>query len=415
MKYFLVSLALLITLTRLFTQPAMAREGASPAISESSPDSYIARGLLLVEQRHYREAIAVLEKALEIDPNRFETHWALGQAYYGLRRYDQAIEQLLRAAELTPDADLRGQMYYFAGLAATKHKMYRSARKFLMKAGDNPNAQELLRRLKEEDRKSQNLIAYGMFYNSNVAQAPDEISGIVGQDSLGMSLLYYGRMRVQERDRQATNLSLTLYGETNFDEQDFDVTEFSPAVTCQLGEFQFTYTFSQLKVGGDLFANRNKVLGIYEIGRFFASMEYGGTHYDQDYRDGVYFEGGLGQTLVKGRQWMKWALRVLNEDARDDAFSRLRYSAEARYGWPAGPKDRLSIGALWSNSRYEQPLAPYNLIRHDRMAGADVTLSHSLTDDTVILLNTSYKNSKSNIALFDYDRWFGKIEVDFSF
>jgi len=60
--------------------------------------------------RYYRrigqtaKAILHLQRAVELDPRRYDYRVALGNAYYTLGRYDRATEQLRAALELNPDA-----------------------------------------------------------------------------------------------------------------------------------------------------------------------------------------------------------------------------------------------------------------------------------------------------------------------
>jgi tetratricopeptide (TPR) repeat protein len=61
--------------------------------------------------RYYRrihqiaKAILHLERAVELAPERFEFHVALGNAYYAAGRYDRSAEQLRAALQINPAAE----------------------------------------------------------------------------------------------------------------------------------------------------------------------------------------------------------------------------------------------------------------------------------------------------------------------
>jgi len=54
---------------------------------------FSALGMALTDQGKYEEAIIPLEKSLQLEASGgWETHWALGKAYYYRRQYDQALK-----------------------------------------------------------------------------------------------------------------------------------------------------------------------------------------------------------------------------------------------------------------------------------------------------------------------------------
>lgn len=81
---------------------------ASKAYSEAlkvNPDNFDALnllGLLKIQLHFYDEAVFYIKKACELNPNAyfFEN---LGRAYYGLKKYDEAIKSFEKALEYKPD------------------------------------------------------------------------------------------------------------------------------------------------------------------------------------------------------------------------------------------------------------------------------------------------------------------------
>jgi superkiller protein 3 len=71
-------------------------------------------GALLLKQGKKDEAIAALQRAIELDPKNFEAHWALGRALLLSQRVTEAVENLKSAVLLAP---YRSDAHYQLGLA----------------------------------------------------------------------------------------------------------------------------------------------------------------------------------------------------------------------------------------------------------------------------------------------------------
>lgn len=57
-------------------------------------------GALLVQKNQYEEAIPLLEKAIQTDPNHGEAHAYLGDAHYHLKQHKEAVPELEQAIQL---------------------------------------------------------------------------------------------------------------------------------------------------------------------------------------------------------------------------------------------------------------------------------------------------------------------------
>jgi tetratricopeptide (TPR) repeat protein len=73
----------------------------SPEIEEN----YTALGNLLLHTQNFREAALVLEHARQKFPQSAQAALSLGVAYYGLRRFEEAVVQFLEAGRLDGDAE----------------------------------------------------------------------------------------------------------------------------------------------------------------------------------------------------------------------------------------------------------------------------------------------------------------------
>jgi len=83
-----------------------AVETASAAIALTpvvqSSDLY-QKGVVAVQAGRYSEAVALLEMAIELDPNHADAYYELGRAHFKLQQYGQAIARLQKAIQLKPE------------------------------------------------------------------------------------------------------------------------------------------------------------------------------------------------------------------------------------------------------------------------------------------------------------------------
>jgi Tfp pilus assembly protein PilF len=114
--------------------------------SQMDPNSariYSALGMALTDQGKYEEAIIPLEKSLQLETSGgWETHWALGKAYYYRRQYDQALKSSQLA--LTESNGKAPQIELLVAQSLTAVGRYDDAaqalREFLKRHGDSPEA-----------------------------------------------------------------------------------------------------------------------------------------------------------------------------------------------------------------------------------------------------------------------------------
>ena len=73
---------------------AQAEFEAAVRIAPHLPDPYVALAEVLIRKEDYARAVELCRKAIEIDPGGRRAHYALGLAYQGLRRLDEAEREL---------------------------------------------------------------------------------------------------------------------------------------------------------------------------------------------------------------------------------------------------------------------------------------------------------------------------------
>ena len=82
------------------------------AAREKAESLYFEAVQPLLQQQKFAEAIAILSKATERLKNSAQLELALGVAYYGMRRFDDAADAFLRTIAIAPEID---QPYLFLG------------------------------------------------------------------------------------------------------------------------------------------------------------------------------------------------------------------------------------------------------------------------------------------------------------
>lgn len=92
-------------LDRLEGDPAIAARHYERALAAAPGDAWIVgrTGILLTTFGRFEEAVRVLEYQVARDPVSASGHLNLGLAHYGARRWDEAVEALRTARELSPD------------------------------------------------------------------------------------------------------------------------------------------------------------------------------------------------------------------------------------------------------------------------------------------------------------------------
>ena len=82
------------------------------AAGERATELYFEAARPLLEQQKFADAAAILKEGVAQRPKSAQLELALGVAYYGLRRFDEAADAFLRTIEIAPETE---QPYTFLG------------------------------------------------------------------------------------------------------------------------------------------------------------------------------------------------------------------------------------------------------------------------------------------------------------
>jgi tetratricopeptide (TPR) repeat protein len=81
-------------------------------VRERASALYFEAARPLLDQQRFAEAVVILKEGVERLPQSAQLQLALGVAYYGLRRFDDAADAFLRTVEISPEIE---QPYAFLG------------------------------------------------------------------------------------------------------------------------------------------------------------------------------------------------------------------------------------------------------------------------------------------------------------
>jgi len=95
------------------------------------PSSYVNLGNVLLAQNRFAEAAGAYEKVMQLRTPRDLDYARLGQTYCGLQRYDNAIETLSKGYQVNPN---RPDICYYLGNALLHRQRYAEALKYLAAA-----------------------------------------------------------------------------------------------------------------------------------------------------------------------------------------------------------------------------------------------------------------------------------------
>jgi len=84
--------------------PTKATPAKTPATTDpaKAKAQHLSQGESYLKESKFQEASVEFRKAIEIDENLAPAHWGLAQAYEGLQRFTEMMEELRKTTELDP-------------------------------------------------------------------------------------------------------------------------------------------------------------------------------------------------------------------------------------------------------------------------------------------------------------------------
>ncbi len=105
--------------------------------------SEINNGVDQYKSKKYADAEVNFMKGKEKDPQKFEAHFNLGDAYYKQGKYDESIKEFYSSLELTDNPELKAKTYHNIGNSLLKsQKLKECVEAYKNSLKINPNDQE---------------------------------------------------------------------------------------------------------------------------------------------------------------------------------------------------------------------------------------------------------------------------------
>ncbi|HEX8000665.1 MAG TPA: tetratricopeptide repeat protein [Pyrinomonadaceae bacterium] len=104
--------------------------------AEASKAEHLKRGDQFLKEKKFQEASIEFRNAIQIDDKLAAAHWGLAQAYEGLQRYAEAVQEIQRTIDLDPnhlDSRVRLGNYYMIGRQPNIAEAERLAKEVLAK------------------------------------------------------------------------------------------------------------------------------------------------------------------------------------------------------------------------------------------------------------------------------------------
>ncbi|MFA7228805.1 MAG: tetratricopeptide repeat protein [Melioribacteraceae bacterium] len=100
---------------------------AAPEICAQSRRELNNDGVDLYKSKNYTDAEVKFKKSLEKDPEMFQGHFNLGDAYYKQGRFDEAIQSYKNSLQFTDDKSIHSRIYHNIGNSLLKQQKYQES------------------------------------------------------------------------------------------------------------------------------------------------------------------------------------------------------------------------------------------------------------------------------------------------
>jgi len=422
------------------------------------PEASLLLGRLLLQLDRPGQAAAELERALVLDPESGPAHLFLGLALKRLGRSDEAEPHFRLAAESTPE--LSGEAWLLAGLARLERGDRRGGDELLARAIDDDPASESARsaRLVLEGAAARrgriHLQAYGgVEYDSNVTlDSGDDFTGLPSDRSdAGFSWGSGIAVDAVRGERFALSLGGSYDQLAHVDLDHWDMQQFGGALSTgwQISErwgARLDGRISYARLDGDpylLWGGLRPSL-LFALGpragwlRGFGEADW--FEYDEQpfttalERDGFAWGGGLehvaqipgvrGATFSWYGSWERFDSQARRDELLgfDGAYDRDGFGGGTRVSLSLPWRFSADLGVSFLRERY----ANVNLIdaltdggvgtatpseRRDGVWSTRLRIARPLTRFIDVELSAGYLDRRSNVDIYDYDRWVSGLAV----
>ncbi|MHB8837302.1 MAG: tetratricopeptide repeat protein [Candidatus Methylomirabilia bacterium] len=412
---------ILLPFCAVLLQPGTAR-----AVTAGS-EIEIARGIALVNDGLFRDAVEPLERALAAEPRNQEALFYAGVAHSRLAEYPAAGALLQRALAVAEAAEVffeLGRVRALTGNCAEAGRLFsrseamggdeagrRAAELLLLGCSNVPMARRL--RL---------VSAAGWQYDSNVILEPAHPTAPKSTKADQRALLYVAAEATPlKAETLALDIGYSFYGNLHG-----KLTQYNAIVQRVRAELAFTawervrpafgYSLDYSLFDGKSFNLTHRgtlqatlregegatTAAVIEVrdARFWNSVLFG----DNADRTGDGESAGLRQRLVFGPVETKIELFADRDRAREAWWATDGWRAAAKALWRPAPALALTVSGEYQTHAYDAPYPGQQVLRDDRTLTLAASLSWSFNRTASLTLSESWTRNDSNLALYDYTR-----------
>ena len=395
-------------------------------------DVYIARGIDKINEKQFGEALEVLKKALEIEPEDTEALYYTALAYTRLGELEKAKELFLkiRDKESNPGINFElGRIYYVSEDCAMAED-YLS--RFMALSDDEPLKKYARTLVKDcyESKKAQKekrpyslYISLGTQYDDNVIVEADnpDVSSDEKEDWSAIAFIAADAVLLEKgifKLKADYNFyqSLHLFDMSNYDVHYHKI---SPVIEMKIGDsfipsagYSFEYTAlgeEHYSVSSSYFAGINIKESdnlSTDITYKYSDLRYRDTELftDNSIRSGYQCAYGLTQNFNINK--VRGDVHYFRDCARakEDYWSYDGDRAGASLMINIVPKLYLTIFGEYNKNRYMDDFPGEQEKRTDEMQHYTLTITYQLSDRFTAYLSDDYSENDSNLNDFEYSR-----------
>lgn len=373
----------------------------------------------------YAKASALFKDAAKKDPADVLAHYYAGISLFKEQKYQEALDYLLRAADMSPSIKANG--YYYAGICYREAGDLNNALKKMTYARDNTTSQSLMESasnwiyaINKQKRETTPYSLYfklGYQFDDNVQLDPLDQDLYTNEDDSLAAAYLSGRYDVIDESDLTMGVGYSHYQTMHNELDNYDLMGSAVDIYATYTSEPFTYGLRYIPsyywLDSDSYLRSHQIRPeiSWEVNRNLTtrfSYRYSQNTYFQDSNkdsdtNEIYID--IYRSLKKEDAYVNAALAYEINAANhpDEDYTQIKLKAALSHPLPQD-FTILLMGKYYDQS-YDNVDTYYNVARKDAKYNLSITLSHRIFYDWMSVMGTySYTNNDSNINNYQYER-----------
>jgi tetratricopeptide (TPR) repeat protein len=390
---------------------------------------YIARGIQLINEEKFSEALGSLQKAHSMMPDSLEANYYTGVAHSRLGNYKEAEELLLHSMQMgESDANVHfelGRLYYITS-ECDKSEVYLSKYKSM---SDDTAVKEYASRLMETcgeeeagEKKYYLNISVGGQHDTNVILEPTNPIVAADEDSDIRAIVYVSAGgEIIEAGAWKFIADYNFYQSFHDELDDFNIHyhKIKPSLELNVSEMfipSVGYSFEHTHFGGDKYSRVHTYFGkliVRESDRLSTEAIYeyrDNTYLDSDLfetnsdRSGYQHTFGLKQNFYGSRLAGDIYIFSDTDRAKRNYWSHSGYRIGAEIVYKVLSSLFLNVSGEYNRRMYKDEFPGFDESRLDRMQQYSARVTYLFSKRLSVSVADTYTINDSTLSVFDYDR-----------